>query len=326
MPDLSTTYLGLKLQNPLIVGSSGLTATATGVREAQYAGAGAVVLKSLFEEEIAADSEAVLKDAQAKGLNLASYDYYDYELRGERLAEYAALIADAKRSVLIPVIASVNCTWSHEWAPFAAEVEKAGADALELNLFSLAADLERPSEVRERTFLSIVERVRAAVRIPVAVKIGQHATALGRFIQQLSRTGVQGLVLFNRPFAIDFDVERMAVTAAGSLSSPAEAASPLRWVALMAGRVSCDLCASTGVHDGTAVVKQLLAGAKAVEVVSALYRGGTGNIKGMLGELSAWMDRHGFASVESFRGRMSRAASEDPAAFERVQYLKRYGR
>jgi dihydroorotate dehydrogenase (fumarate) len=326
MPDLSTTYLGLKLASPLIVGSSGLTATATGVREAQYAGAGAVVLASLFEEEIAAESEAVKKDAEAKGLNLASYDYYEYEVRGERLAEYAAFLAEAKHAVSIPVIASVNCTWSHEWAPFAVEVEKAGADALELNLFSLAADLERSSDVRERTFLSIVERVRAAVRIPVAVKIGQHATALGRFIQALAKTGVQGVVLFNRPFTIDFDVEGMAVSAAGSLSSPAEASPSLRWVALMAGRLPCDLCASTGVHDGTAVIKQLLAGAKAVEVVSTLYRGGSGRLKDMLGELSAWMDRHGFASIESFRGRLSRAASEDPAAFERVQYLKRYGR
>ena len=326
MPDLSTTWLGLKLANPLIVGSSGLTATATGVREAAYAGAGAVVLKSLFEEDMAADSEAVLKDAQAKGLNLASYDYYDYEMRGERLAEYAALVAEAKRSVPIPVIASVNCTYSHEWAPFAAEVEKAGADALELNLFGLAADLERTSDARERTLLSIVERVHTAVRIPVAVKIGQHVTALGRFIEALAETGVQGVVLFNRPFTIDFDVERMALTAAGSLSSPAEASPSLRWVALMAGRVSCDLGASTGVHDGTAVVKQLLAGAKAVEVVSALYRAGAGQLKAMLGELSTWMERHGFASVESFRGRLSRDASEDPAAFERVQYLKRYGR
>jgi len=326
MPDLSTTWLGLKLANPLIVGSSGLTATPTGVREAAYAGAGAVVLKSLFEEDIAAESEDVLKDAQAKGLNLASYDYYDYEMRGERLAEYAAFVAEAKRSVSIPVIASVNCTFSHEWAAFAAEVAKAGADALELNLFGLAADLERPSEVRERALLAIVERVRKAVRIPIAVKIGQHVTALGRFVQQLAATGVQGIVLFNRPFTIDFDVERLALTAAGSLSSPAEASAPLRWVALMAGRVSTDLCASTGVHDGTAVVKQLLAGARAVEVVSALYRAGTGQLKAMLGELSAWMDRHGFASVESFRGRLSRAASEDPAAFERVQYLKRYGR
>ena len=164
------------------------------------------------------------------------------------------------------------------------------------------------------------------MRIPVAVKIGQHYTALGRFVQRLSKTGVQGIVLFNRPFTIDFDVEGMAVTAAGSLSVPAEASSPLRWVALMAGRVSCDLCASTGIHDGVAVIKQLLAGARAVEVVSALYRAGTGQLKAMLEELSAWMDRHGFASVESFRGRLSRAASEDPAAFERVQYLKRYGR
>ncbi len=326
MPDLSTTYLGLKLANPLVVGSSGLTATSTGVREAAYAGAGAVVLASLFEEEIAAESEAVMKEAEAKGLNLASYDYYDYEVRGERIAEYAALVAEAKRTVSIPVIASVNCTWSHEWAPFAVEVEKAGADALELNLFSLAADLERSSDVRERTLLSTVERVRAAVRIPVAVKIGQHVTALGRFIQALAKTGVQGVVLFNRPFTIDFDVERMAVSAAGSLSAPAEASPSLRWVALMAGRLPCDLCASTGVHDGTAVIKQLLAGAKAVEVVSTLYRGGSGRLKEMLGELSAWMDRHGFASIESFRGRLCRAASEDPAAFERVQYLKRYGR
>jgi dihydroorotate dehydrogenase (fumarate) len=326
MPDLSTTYLGLKLRNPLIVGSSGLTATVTGVREAEYAGAGAVVLKSLFEEEIAADSEAVMKDAQSKGMNLASYDYYDYELRGERLAEYAAFVAEAKRSVRIPVIASVNCTWSHEWAAFASEIQKAGAEALELNLFSLPADLERPSGDRERTFFSIVERVRAALRIPVAVKIGQHFTALGQLIRNLSRTGVQGIVLFNRPFAIDFDVERMSVTAAGALSSPAEASAPLRWVALMAGRVSCDLCASTGVHDGTAAIKQLLAGAKAVEVVSALYRGGAGHLKAMLEDLSGWMNRHGFATIESFRGRLSRAASEDPAAFERVQYLKRYGR
>jgi dihydroorotate dehydrogenase (fumarate) len=325
MPDLSTTWLGQKLRNPLIVGSSGLTASTTAVREAEYAGAGAVVLKSLFEEEIAADSEDVLKDAQAKGLNLAAYDYYDYELRGERLAEYAVLVAEAKRSVSIPVIASVNCTFSHEWVPFAVEVEKAGADALELNLFGLAADLERTSEVRERALLAIVERVQKAVRIPVAVKIGQHFTALGRFIQQLAATGVQGIVLFNRPYAIDFDVERIALTAAGSLSSPAEAAAPLRWVALMAGRIPCDLCASTGVHDGIAVVKQLLAGAKAVEVVSALYRGGSGLLKGMLGDLSAWMDRHRFASIEAFRGRLSRTASEDPAEFERVQYLKRYG-
>ena len=326
MPDLTTSWLGLKLANPLIVGSSGLTATVIGVREAEYAGAGAVVLNSLFEEEIAAEAEDVRKDAEAKGLNPASYDYYDYELRGDRLAAYAAFVAEAKRAVSIPVIASINCTFSHEWAPFAAEVEKAGADALELNLFNLAADLGRTSETREKTYLSIVERVRAAVRIPVAVKIGQHVTALGRFIDALSRTGVQGVVLFNRPFQVDFDVERMAVTASAALSDPSEALSPLRWVALMAGRVGCDLCASTGVYDGTALIKQLLAGAKAVEIVSALYRGGSRVMKGMLADLSAWMDRHGFATIESFRGRLSRAASEDPAAFERVQYLKRYAR
>ena len=326
MPDLSTMYLGLKLRNPLIVGSSGLTSTLTGVREAEYAGAGAVVLKSIFEEEIAADSEAVLKDAVAKGLNLSSYDYYDYEVRGERLGEYADFVREAKRAVSVPVIASVNCTYSHEWAPLAAGIEKAGADALELNLFFLPSDLKRPAEERERTYFAVVERVRAAVRIPVALKISPYFSSLGQVVQRLSATGVQGIVLFNRFFSIDFDIERMAVTSANTLSTPAELATPLRWVALMANRVSCDLCASTGVHDGSAAIKQMLAGARAVEIVSALYKGGAGHLKGMLDDIGSWMDRHAFATIEAFRGRMSQAASEDPAVYERVQYLKRYGR
>ena len=283
------------------------------------------MLKSIFEEEIAAEYGRSSRSAGEGPQPRASYDYYDYEMRGDRLAEYTELGRGGEASP-IPVIASVNCTYSHEWVSFAKEIEKAGADALELNMFFLPADLERPSEVREREYLSIVERVRAEVRIPVAVKIGQHVTALGRLIQQLSRDRRLRRSCSSTVPSPSTSTWSGWPSRQPLLSSPAEVASPLRWVALMAGRVSCDLCASTGVHDGTAVVKQLLAGAKAVEVVSALYRGGTGTIKGMLGELSAWMDRHGFASVESFRGRMSRAASEDPAAYERVQYLKRYGR
>jgi dihydroorotate dehydrogenase (fumarate) len=285
-----------------------------------------VVLKSIFEEDIVAEHEEALREATARGFNRMDYDYYDYEIRGERLAEYAALVREAKRGAGIPVIASVNCAYSHEWVHYARGIEEAGADALELNLFFLPSDLRRTPEEIERQYFTVVERVRAAVRIPLALKISPHFTGLARMIRRLSETGAQGLVLFNRFAPLDFDVEAMALSRAGSLSSPAEMETPLRWIALMARRVSCDLCASTGVHDGLSVVKQLLAGAKAVQVVSALYRAGAGRLKEMLAEVEAWMDRHGFADTAAFRGRLSQAASEDPAAFERVQFLKRYGR
>jgi dihydroorotate dehydrogenase (fumarate) len=323
--DLSTTYMGLRLSNPVIAGSSGLTGSVRAVSEAAAAGAAAVVLKSIFEEEIAAEYADALATAKAAGMSLESYDYYDYEIRGNRIAEYTELVREAKKAVSIPVIASVNCTWSREWASFAKELERAGADALELNMFFLPSDVARSSEQHEKEYFAVVERVRREVRIPVALKISPYFSTLAQVITRLSRTGVGALVLFNRFFSIDFDVETMRVTAANSLSTPSEIALPLRWVALMANRVSCDLAASTGVHDGTAVVKALLAGAKAVQVVSTLYRNGVDTIRSMLTELEAWMGRHGFKAIADFRGRMSQAASEDPAVYERVQFMKHYG-
>ncbi len=325
MADLSTTYMGLRLANPVIVGSSGLTGSPTAVSEAAAGGAAAVVLKSIFEEEIAAEYAEVLAQAKARGMSLESYDYYDYEIRGNRIGEYTDLVRESKKAVSIPVIASVNCTWSREWAGFAKELERAGADAIELNMFFLPSDVKRTSEEREREYFAVVERVRKEVRVPVALKISPYFSTLAQVITRLSRTGVGALVLFNRFFSIDFDVERMCVTAANTLSAPGEGALPLRWIALMANRVSCDLAASTGVHDGTAVVKALLAGAKAVQVVSTLYRNGPATVRTMLAELEAWMGRHGFKAIADFRGKMSQAASEDPAIYERVQFMKSYG-
>jgi dihydroorotate dehydrogenase (fumarate) len=325
MADLSTTYMGLRLANPVIVGSSGLTGSPKAVSEAAAGGAAAVVLKSIFEEEIAAEYAETLAHAKARGMSLESYDYYDYEIRGDRIGEYTDLVREAKKAVPIPVIASVNCTWSREWASFAKELERAGADALELNMFFLPSDVTRTSEEREREYFAVVERVRTEVRIPVALKISPYFSTLAQVITRLSRTGIGALVLFNRFFSIDFDVEKMCVTAANTLSAPGEIALPLRWIALMANRVTCDLAASTGVHDGTAVVKALLAGAKAVQVVSTLYRNGPGTVRAMLAELEAWMGRHGFKTVADFRGKMSQAASEDPAVYERVQFMKHFG-
>ena len=325
MPDLSTTYMGLTLKNPIIVGSSGLTSSVKGAREAEAAGAGALVLKSIFEEEIAVEYESVLKEATAKGLNLESFDYYDYQIRGDRVSGYVELVREAKKSLSIPVIASVNCTWSHEWASFARELEKAGADGLELNMFFLPSDLKRSSEEREKEYLRIVERVKSEVRIPIALKISPYFSTLAQMIRILSKSGISALVLFNRFYSIDFDIEKLAVTASNTLSAPAELATSLRWISLMAKRIDCDLAASTGVHDGKAVIKQLLAGAKAVQAVSTFYKNGLGQLKGMIAELESWMTRHGFSAIADFRGKMSQAESEDPAVYERVQFMKHYG-
>jgi len=324
MLDLATRYMGLTLSNPLIAGSSALTANVDGVKRAEEGGVGAVVLKSIFEEEIAAEYEGVLAEAKAKGMSLESYEYYDYQVRGDRIASYTELVREAKKAVRIPVIASINCTYSHEWVTFARQLEEAGADGLELNMFFLPSDLKRTSGEREKDYLTIIEKVLKQIRIPVALKISPYFSTLAQMIQTLSRTGVAALVLFNRFYSIDFDIEKLSVTSTSGLSVPAEISMPLRWVALMARRVQCDLGASTGVHDGAGLIKLLLAGAKAVQVVSALMANGAGHARMMLTGLSEWMDRHGYRTLSDFRGALSQAESEDPAAYERVQFMKHY--
>jgi dihydroorotate dehydrogenase (fumarate) len=325
MPDLSTTYMGLHLKNPLVAGSSGLTGTVEGLRELERSGAAAIVLKSIFEEEIAAEYQQVTDTAVKKGMSLEPYDYYDYQIRGDRVASYVQLIREAKAAVSVPLVASINCTYSHEWVAFARDIQEAGADGLELNMYFLPSDLKRTSEERETEYFRIVEKVLAQVRIPVALKISTSFSTLAQMIDRLSRTGVAGLVLFNRFYAIDFDIEKLTVTGSHMLSTPEEISVPLRWLALMARRVGCDLAASTGIHDSVAMIKCLLAGARAVQVASVLYKKGPAYVGTMLKELGAWMDSHGFRALGDFRGRMSQAESEDPAVFERVQFMKHYG-
>jgi len=325
MVDLSTDYMGLRLKNPIIAGSSGLTGSVKGVTEMEQGGAGAVVLKYIFEEEIVHEMDDVLKEAASRGLNMDQFDYYDYELKGEKLAKYAALIKECKAAVSIPVIASINCTYSHEWTYYAKDIQAAGADGLELNMFFLPTDLSRSAEETERAYLEIVEKVKKEVSIPVALKISYYFSNLGSMIQKLSGQGVSGLVLFNRYYSPDFDIEKIKVVHTNVFSTPGELALSLRWVALMSQKVDCDLAASTGVHDGEALIKQLLAGAKAVQVASALYKNGKGHIGTMLGELEEWMNRHGFGKLEDFRAKMSQEKSENPAVYERVQFMKYFG-
>jgi dihydroorotate dehydrogenase (fumarate) len=323
--DISTTYLGLKLDSPIIAGSSGLTGSLEKIEAFARNGAGAVVLKSIFEEEIYFEQEDIIKEAEADGVNLDQFDYYDFHLKGQKLDRYIDLVAGAKKAVTIPVIASINCVYSHEWTAFANQLEKAGADALELNMFFLPSDFERSAREQEAAYFETVEKILAAVSIPVALKISYYFSSLGPMIQRLSRTGVAGLVLFNRFFSPDIDIDALKVKPSFVFSTPAELAISLRWIAIMAQKVDCDLAASTGVHDGPSLIKQLLAGARAVQTVSSLYKNGPAHIATMIEDLKSWMQRQGFASLNDFRGRMSQEASSNPAVYERVQFMRYFG-
>ena len=325
MADLSTEYLGMKLKNPVIAGSSGLTNSVKSIKELEENGAGAVVLKSIFEEEIAFEYEDILKEAESKGYNLDQFDYYDYKIKEDNIDKYTTLINESKKNVSIPVIASVNCVYSHEWLAFASQLEKAGADALELNMFFLPSDFERTSEEKEKAYFQIIEQVQKAVSLPIALKISYYFSNLGPMIQKLSNTGISGLVLFNRFFSPDFDIDKFEVKSSNLFSAPSDLSISLRWIAIMAARVNCDLAASTGVHDGVALIMQLLAGADAVQVASTLYKNGKGRIGEMLKTLEEWMKGKGYGSLSDFKGKMSQAKSSNPAAFERVQFMKYFG-
>jgi dihydroorotate dehydrogenase (fumarate) len=224
--------------------------------------------------------------------------------------------------VSIPVMASINCMTARQWTWFPGEIEGAGADALELNLFILPSDMERSAEENEKIYFDIIGEVADKLKIPLAIKISFYFSNLATMIKRLSATSVRGIVLFNRFYSPDIDPEKFEVTAGSVLSSPGELALSLRWIAIMSGRVRCDLAASTGVHDGTALIKQLLAGANAVQVVSAVYRYGGERIAEMLHDLESWMDMQGFSSIEDFRGRLSQSKADNPAAYERVQFMK----
>jgi dihydroorotate dehydrogenase (fumarate) len=257
--------------------------------------------------------------------NLEFLDYYDYEIKKDNLKRYLNLIKDAKSQLSIPVIASINCMTSQEWGFFAQKVEEAGADAIELNMFMLPSNLTLNSQEHERILFDVVSRVVAKVKIPVALKISPYFSTLGSMIRDLSFSDVKGLVLFNKMYTPDIDIEAEKVTGSNVLSVGGDYKLSLRWIGLMANRVNCDLSASTGIHDWQTVVKLLLAGAKTVQVTSVLYKEGFSAIAEMTENLSNWMSRHGYNSLQDFRGRLSMDNATNLAEYERVQFMKHFG-
>jgi len=320
--DLRTNYLGFTLENPIIVGSCGYTYSVKDVKSLVENGAAAIVLKSIFEEEILWEMESNLAQMQRPmTIYPEIYDFFDLETIEDSVTKYLNLISECKKEVDVPIIASVNCISSHEWVSFARRIEEAGADALELNIFIMPSDLNRTSQENEKMYFEIIDSVVSVAKIPVAVKLSYYFTNLASMIKQISERGVKGIVLFNRFFEPDFDLDTFTVVPTNVLSSPSDLGKSLRWIAIMSERVSCDLCASTGVHDGKAVIKQILAGAKAVQIASAIYRKGPKVIGEMLEEIKNWMNEKGFNSLDDFRGRMSQSRSLNPAAYERAQFM-----
>jgi len=322
MADLSTNYMGLKLKNPIIVGSSGLTNSLTNIKDHAKNGAAAVVLKSLFEEQIRMESQQNIEVAGGDNLYTEAHDYISNYVRAHRLNEYLKLIEDCKRHTDIPVIASVNCVTADEWPAFAKKFENAGADGIELNVFILPSDFSRSADDNENTYFKVVEEVSKYVKIPISLKISYYFTNLAQMIQKLSFTGIKGIVLFNRFYGPDFDIINRKVTASNIFSTPEEISVSLRWIGIMYNRVRCDLCASTGIHDSDGLTKQIMAGANAVQIASAIYKKGSSHISTMLKDFEKWMRDNKIANLEQIRGEMSQEKIKDPAGFERVQFMK----
>jgi len=316
--------MGFTLKNPIIVGSSGLTNSVENIVEIEKNGAAAVVLKSLFEEQI----NHTINKTMHSGVDNFSYpeadDYISNYTKQNDVDNYLTLIKGAKEAVNIPIIASINCVSSADWISFARKIQDAGADGLELNIFILPSDPKRDAIQNEAVYFDIVEKVKKEVTIPVAIKISSYFSGLANMALKLSWTGIKGLVLFNRFFSPDIDIDNFKVTATNVFSHPEELATSLRWVAMLSSRLHCDLAASTGVHDGASVIKQLLAGAQAVQIASVLYKKGFEQIGLMIKDLEEWMDKHSFENVNDFIGKMSIKEVENPAAFERVQFMKHF--
>jgi dihydroorotate dehydrogenase (fumarate) len=327
MIDLSTEYLGLKLQNPLVASSSPLTKDLANLKRLEDAGAAAVVLPSLFEEQIAGEAEAldqVLRQGSEISAEAQSY-FPDFQSYGIGPKAYLESIQRAKKALGIPVIGSLNGVSPGVWIHYAREMEQAGADALELNVYFLATRLDVDSQEIEQRYCDLVQDLKAQVRIPVAVKLGPYFTSMANMAHRLDRAGADALVLFNRFYQPDFDLEALEVTPNLKLSTSDELRLRLHWVALLSARIRPDLAITGGVHTAEDVVKGIMAGAKAVMLTSALLRHGISYLSELEGRLVEWMGEHEYESIRQMRGALNASAAAQPEVFARANYLKVLG-
>jgi dihydroorotate dehydrogenase (fumarate) len=319
MVQFETKYVGLTFRNPFLIGSSGLTNSARKNKELEQAGAGAVVLKSLFEEQMESQSDVFLRTADSP----EAADYIRNYVKAHQVEDYLSLIKESKSLCTIPVIASINCYTTGAWTEFARRIEEAGADALELNVFFLCTDPNTsPGEMYDR-YVSILEKVRPQVSIPIILKIGKSFSNIPGLVHQLKLHGAQGVVLFNRYYRPDIDIHKMQLVPGHVFSASAELSDTLRWTALVAGSVSgISLSSSCGIHSGDDVIKCLLAGADTVQLCSTVYKNGPQAITQIRKEVEDWMNVQQYASLSEFRGKLSFSNIANPSLYERSQFMK----
>lgn len=324
MVDLSTTYLGLNLKNPVVASASPISKRIEGFRQLEDAGASAVVMYSLFEEQIVHESLALdhYLNRGAESYPEALTYFPDLENYNVGPDEYLDLIYKAKKSIEIPVIASLNGVSSGGWIDFAKRMEQAGADALELNMYYVVADPAITSQELEQNYIDLVSNVRQQIQIPLAIKLSPFFTALPNLAVRLTQAGANGLVLFNRFMQPDLDIETLEVTPNLILSNSNELRLPLRWVALLYGQVQADLALTSGVHTAQDVLKSMMAGANVTMLTSALLMHGPQHIAEILKDMQMWMETFEYESVQQMRGSMSQKNVAEPAAFERANYMR----
>ncbi len=323
MADLKTSFLGLDLKNPLVVSSCPLSSDPDSVVELEQAGVAAVVLRSIFEEQIRADV-ADMEASLDGDTSAAAIEYLRVGLAGRFGAEsYLDTLAEIRRRVKIPLVASINCVEASNWVAYAKKIERAGADALELNLYHMPIDPSEDASQVEARRLALIKAVIREVKIPVSIKLSQHYTSLLAFARAVDNLGVKGLVLFNRFLQTDVDVEKEAMFFATNFSTPASLHSQLRWAAVLRKRVKCDIAVSGGIHAWDGLVKALLVGANIGCVCSALYvREDLGVIGEIIAGLTDWMGRKGYQTLSEFRGKLGEKDITDGVGFERVQYVE----
>jgi dihydroorotate dehydrogenase (fumarate) len=324
MTDLTTRYLGLALKNPLVASASPLTKKLESAQKLDEAGVGAIVMYSLFEEQIIHESLELdhyltrNSDTSAEALSYLP-DLGSYAIGPGKYLDHLTAI---KRTVSVPVIGSLNGVSKGGWTRYARYMEEAGADALELNLYYLATDPELTSQELENTYVELVQDIKASIKIPLSVKLSPHLTSIPNISRRLAEAGANGLVFFNRFYQPDFDLDSLEVVHNLKLSTSDEIHLPLRWISILYGKVDADLALTTGVHTGQDVLKALMAGAKVTMLASEILKNGYQRIPTILAELQKWMEEHEYASVEQMQGSMSQQSVREPAAFERANYMK----
>ncbi|MDR1402353.1 MAG: dihydroorotate dehydrogenase-like protein [Tannerellaceae bacterium] len=319
MANLETQYAGLTLRNPIIIGSSGLTSSPDRNKEYEKAGAGAIVLKSLFEEQIEMQSTALMNESYYP----EATDYIREYVKANQVNNYLELIKNTKAVCNIPVIASANCYKADAWIDFARQIELAGADALELNVFYIDTDLTYDYDATRNMYVNIIRRVKEMIRIPVILKIGKYFSNIPALVHILKVNGADGVVLFNRYYRPDIDINTMQLVSGNVFSSHSDLGDTLRWTAIISGKIpNVSIASSTGIHDWEDVIKCLLAGASAVQMCSAIYTCGAEIITQVLTCVEEWMNQTKYESISEFRGKLSYANSKNPGMYERSQFMK----